>query len=98
MGIIRIPCLNGNAKRFTKLQSFCKENQSQVPKGYFAVYVGEKHKTRFVVPLSFLEEPLFQRLLRESEEEFGFKHPMGGVTITCPEDDFIDIVSRLLVS
>ncbi|XP_076894969.1 auxin-responsive protein SAUR21-like [Bidens hawaiensis] len=81
-----------------KLQSTCKENQSQVPKGYFPVYVGEKHKTRYVVPLSLLEHPLFQSLLRKSEEEFGFKHPMGGVTITCPEDDFINITSRLLIS
>ncbi|KAJ0700192.1 putative small auxin-up RNA [Helianthus annuus] len=98
MGIIRFPCLNGNAKRFSKLQSTCKENQSQVPKGYFAVYVGEVQKTRFVVPLSLLEHPLFQSLLRKSEEEFGFKHPMGGVTIICPEDDFVDITSKLLVS
>ncbi|KAK1419301.1 hypothetical protein QVD17_28466 [Tagetes erecta] len=98
MGIIRFPCLNGNAKRFSKLQSGYKDNQSQVPKGYFAVYVGEIHKTRFVVPLSVLDHPLFQSLLRKSEEEFGFKHPMGGVTITCSEDDFINITSRLILS
>ncbi|KAL8234426.1 hypothetical protein R6Q59_020526 [Mikania micrantha] len=93
MGIIRFPCLNGNAKRS---QSTSKENQSQVPKGYFAVYVGEINKTRFVVPISLLEHPSFRRLLRKSEEEFGFKHPMGGVTITCSEHDFIDITSRYI--
>ncbi|KAI7756079.1 hypothetical protein M8C21_015939 [Ambrosia artemisiifolia] len=69
-----------------------------VPKGYIAVYVGEVHKTRFVVPLSFLGYPPFQDLLRQSEEEFGFDHPMGGLTIRCREDAFIDLISRLPVS
>ncbi|KAB2091776.1 hypothetical protein ES319_A03G216500v1, partial [Gossypium barbadense] len=34
----------------------------KVPKGYFAVYVGENQK-RFVIPVSFLSRPLFQDLL-----------------------------------
>ncbi|OIT35312.1 PREDICTED: auxin-induced protein 15A-like [Nicotiana attenuata] len=66
-----------------------------VPKGYFAVYVGEKQKKRFVIPISFLNQPLFQDLLSQAEEEFGFDHPMGGLTIPCREDVFIDLTSRL---
>ncbi|KAG5624848.1 hypothetical protein H5410_010066 [Solanum commersonii] len=66
-----------------------------VPKGHFVVYVGETKKKRFVVPISFLSEPLFQNLLSQVEEEFGFNHPMGGVTIPCSEDFFIDLTSRL---
>ncbi|XP_031285051.1 auxin-responsive protein SAUR21-like [Pistacia vera] len=66
-----------------------------VPKGYFAVYVGESQKRRFVIPVSFLSQPLFQELLRKAEEEFGFDHPMGGLTIPCREDIFIDLTSRL---
>ncbi|KAF3620963.1 Auxin-responsive protein SAUR20 [Capsicum annuum] len=66
-----------------------------IPKGHFAVYVGEMQKKRFVVPISFLSEPLFQDLLSQAEEEFGFDHPMGGVTIPCSEDLFIDLTSRL---
>ncbi|XP_049352517.1 auxin-responsive protein SAUR21-like isoform X10 [Solanum verrucosum] len=66
-----------------------------IPKGHFAVYVGEMQKKRFVIPISFLSEPLFQDLLSQSEEEFGFDHPMGGVTIPCSEDLFIDLTSRL---
>uniref|UniRef100_M0ZMU6 Auxin-induced SAUR n=1 Tax=Solanum tuberosum TaxID=4113 RepID=M0ZMU6_SOLTU len=54
-----------------------------IPKGHFAVYVGEMQKKRFVIPISFLSEPLFQDLLSQAEEEFGFDHPMGGVTIPC---------------
>ncbi|TXG64701.1 hypothetical protein EZV62_011695 [Acer yangbiense] len=31
----------------------------------------------------------------ETEEEFGFDHPMGGLTIPCREDTFIDLISQL---
>ncbi|KAM7479385.1 hypothetical protein LguiA_027598 [Lonicera macranthoides] len=66
-----------------------------VPKGYFAVYVGEQEKKRFVVPISFLKHPSFQELLSQEEEEFRFDHPMGGLTIPCRQDIFTDITSRL---
>ncbi|MFS8024857.1 putative small auxin-up RNA [Helianthus anomalus] len=59
-----------------------------VPKGHLAVYVGEEKKRRFVVPISYLEQPLFQKLLRQSEAEFGFDHPMEGLTLSCQEDVF----------
>ncbi|XP_059660395.1 uncharacterized protein LOC132306845 [Cornus florida] len=66
-----------------------------VPKGYFAVYVGEGEKKRFVVPVSYLNQPSFQDLLSQAEVEFGFDHPMGGLTIPCKEGIFIDITSQL---
>ncbi|PHT62414.1 Indole-3-acetic acid-induced protein ARG7 [Capsicum annuum] len=66
-----------------------------VPKGHFVVYVGEKQKKRFVIPISFLSQPLFQDLLCPAEEEFGFDYPMGGVTIPCSEDFFVDLTSCL---
>jgi len=65
-----------------------------IPKGYFAVYVGEEEKKRFVVPLSLLSQPAFQELLHVTEEEFGYNHPMGGLTIPCSEDVFADLASR----
>lgn len=67
------------------------------PKGFLAVYVGEDQvqKKRYLVPLSYLNQPSFQALLRKSEEEFGFDHPMGGLTIPCPEDAFITVTSGL---
>ncbi|XP_043709370.1 auxin-responsive protein SAUR21-like [Telopea speciosissima] len=68
---------------------------TDVPKGHLAVYVGEAQKKRFVVPVSYLNQPIFQDLLSQSEEEFGFDHPMGGLTIPCKEDTFIDLTSRL---
>ncbi|CAG7910989.1 unnamed protein product [Brassica rapa] len=65
------------------------------PKGFLAVYVGEDQKKRYVVPISYLSQPSFQALLSKSEEEFGYDHPMGGLTIPCPEDIFINVTSRL---
>ncbi|WJZ86168.1 hypothetical protein VitviT2T_005655 [Vitis vinifera] len=47
-----------------------------VPKGHFAVYVGE-NRSRYIVPISWLAHPEFQGLLQRAEEEFGFNHDMG---------------------
>ncbi|RHN40818.1 putative small auxin-up RNA [Medicago truncatula] len=55
-----------------------------VPKGYLAVYVGEQMK-QFVIPTSYLNQASFQNLLSQAEEEFGYDHPMGGLTIPCTE-------------
>lgn len=66
-----------------------------VPKGYVAVYVGKEQTKRFVIPVSFLNQPAFQDLLSQSEEEFGFDHPMGGLTIPCREEIFIGVISCL---
>ncbi|CAI0376964.1 unnamed protein product [Linum tenue] len=69
-----------------------------VPKGHVAVYVGEVEMMmkRFVVPISYLSHPTFQALLRKAEEEFGFDPPMGGLTIPCREDAFIDLMASHL--
>ncbi|CAL5212554.1 unnamed protein product [Lathyrus oleraceus] len=67
---------------------------SEVPKGYLAVYVGDK-MSRFVIPVSYLNQPLFQELLNKAEQEFGYDHPMGGLTIPCGEDEFLNLTSRL---
>ncbi|KAG2335211.1 hypothetical protein Bca4012_016655 [Brassica carinata] len=72
-----------------------RKANSAAPKGFLAVYVGESQKKRYVVPISYLSQPSFQDLLSKSEEEFGFDHPMGGLTIPCPEDIFINVTSRL---
>ncbi|VFQ82966.1 unnamed protein product [Cuscuta campestris] len=64
-----------------------------VPKGHFAVYVGEK-RVRHIVPISFLSRPEFQCLLRRAEEEFGFDHDMG-ITLPCEELAFRSLTSML---
>nr|XP_004500748.1 auxin-induced protein X10A-like [Cicer arietinum] len=77
---------------FSASQASIKE--TEVPKGYLAVYVGEEMK-RFLIPVSFLNQPSFQELLSQAEEEFGYCHPMGGLTIPCKEDVFLQTTSRL---
>ncbi|MQL97102.1 hypothetical protein Taro_029780 [Colocasia esculenta] len=60
---------------------------TDVPKGHLAVYVGESQR-RFVIPLSYLKHASFQSLLQRVEEEIGFQHPMGGLTIPFAEDEY----------
>ncbi|ESQ49709.1 hypothetical protein EUTSA_v10022124mg [Eutrema salsugineum] len=71
--------------------------ETSAPKGFLAVYVGEnqKKKQRHIVPVSYLNQPLFQALLSKAEEEFGFNHPMGGLTIPCPEQTFLTVTSQI---
>ncbi|KAI8554144.1 hypothetical protein RHMOL_Rhmol05G0075400 [Rhododendron molle] len=97
---IRMPRIM-HAKQVLRRSSLTAANKaasstaSDVPKGHLAVYVGESKKKRFVIPISYLSNPSFQDLLSQAEEEFGFDHPMGGLTIPCREDFFIDLASQL---
>ncbi|KAJ4716698.1 Auxin-responsive protein [Melia azedarach] len=93
---IRLPSVILNPKQILKRQQHVvSRNQSNVPKGHVAVYVGASERKRYVVPISYLNHPLFADLLNRAEEEFGFNHPMGGLTIPCKEEAFIDVTSRL---
>ncbi|XP_062152639.1 auxin-responsive protein SAUR23-like [Alnus glutinosa] len=95
---IRLPGVINAKNILRQSNTFAKKAASSfmdVPKGHLAIYVGESEKKRFVVPVSLLNQPSFQELLGKAEEEFGFDHPMGGLTIPCSEDLFIDLTSRL---
>lgn len=79
-----------------KCSSFGKnEGNSGLPndvlKGHFAVYVGE-NRSRYIIPISWLDHPEFRSLLERAEEEFGFNHDMG-LTIPCDEVDFLSVMS-----
>ncbi|XXG40254.1 hypothetical protein AAC387_Pa01g1022 [Persea americana] len=92
---IRLPAMNYAKEVFRSSLSRSKLNSaSNVPKGHFAVYIGDNRR-RFVIPISFLKHSSFQALLSRAEEEFGFDHPMGGLTIPCHEDTFITVTSQL---
>ncbi|KAL2460017.1 SAUR-like auxin-responsive protein family [Abeliophyllum distichum] len=99
---LRFHSMIPNAKQIHKLQSFLLSRNHQfsdVPKGHLAVYVGEIKKKRFVIPVLYLNHPLFQDLLRRAEEEFGFDHPIvGGLTIPCNEDAFVLLISQMHLS
>nr|GEY37302.1 auxin-responsive protein SAUR21-like [Tanacetum cinerariifolium] len=93
---IRMPQIT-HAKKILR-ESFSYKTSStsvHIPKGYFSVYVGEEETKRFVVPVSLLSQPAFQELLQQTEEEFGYNHHMGGLTIPCSEDKFTDLACSL---
>ncbi|KAI3889938.1 hypothetical protein MKX03_020240 [Papaver bracteatum] len=73
-----------------------KNDEMVIPKGHFAVYVGENEiKKRFVVPISYLNHTCVQELLNQAGEEFGFDYPTGGVTIPCSEETFMNLTFQL---
>ncbi|CAH1419686.1 unnamed protein product [Lactuca virosa] len=98
MGIFRLTRIIQAKKIFRRMLS-SSTHKADVPKGCFVIYVGEdKKKKRFIVPLSYLKHPSFLNLLMRAEEEYGFDHRMGGLTIPCREDTFQTIVNKELIS
>lgn len=59
------------------------------PKGWMGIRVGGEgeEQKRFIVPVEYLNHPLFLGLLKVAEEEYGFKHE-GAITIPCHVEDF----------
>ena len=60
---VRLPVV-ALAKQIVRMSALtasrAASTSSDVPKGFFAVYVGEKQKQRFVVPVSYSNQPSFQ--------------------------------------
>ncbi|XP_059649994.1 auxin-responsive protein SAUR21-like [Cornus florida] len=94
---IRLAAIVHQAKQILRPMSINNRQSSSpdVPKGHFAVYVGESQKNRFVVPISYLRHPMFQDLLRKAEEEYGYDTPMGGLIIPCSKATFLSVTSHL---
>ncbi|PWA89132.1 auxin-responsive protein SAUR72 [Artemisia annua] len=69
---------------------------TETPKGYFSIYVGESTMRRYLVPLAYLKHSSFQMLLNPSEDEFGYAHPMGGLTVPCKEETFIELTQDIV--
>ncbi|KAG7568311.1 Heavy metal-associated domain HMA [Arabidopsis thaliana x Arabidopsis arenosa] len=78
-------------KGFSSAKKPCSEEYDRdcVPKdvkeGHFAVIAVDGYHEptqRFVVPLMFLEHPMFRKLLEQAEEEYGFYHD-GALMVPC---------------
>ncbi|CAI9112785.1 OLC1v1013278C1 [Oldenlandia corymbosa var. corymbosa] len=98
--VIRLPRMVQAKQLLKRANSFKSNNATaaDVPKGCCAVYVGESYeKKRYVIPIAYLNQPSFRELLSHAEEEFGYDHPMGGLTIPCREEMFIHLTSDLIV-
>ncbi|KAM1012344.1 hypothetical protein ACFX13_043214 [Malus domestica] len=71
----------------------CTSNKripSDVPTGHVAVCVGTS-RTRFVVRASYLNHPVFKKLLVQAEEEYGFSNS-GPLAIPCDESLFEEVL------
>ena len=64
------------------------------PKGLCSSVCGRKSKEA-LCDSHIILEPTFIYWVVESKQEFGFDHPMGGLTIPCREDVFLGVTSRL---
>lgn len=68
---------------------------SDVPAGHVAISVGSGH-TRFIMRATYLNHPVFRKLLAQAEEEYGFNN-QGPLAVPCDESAFLDIL-RLVTS
>ncbi|KAL6581587.1 hypothetical protein OROMI_007510 [Orobanche minor] len=62
-----------------------------IPKGCVAITVGQgPDQQRFVIPVMYVNHPLFMDLLKEAEEEYGFDHD-GPIIIPCRVEAFLQV-------
>ncbi|KAL5756949.1 hypothetical protein ACOSQ2_021695 [Xanthoceras sorbifolium] len=67
---------------------------NHIPSGFFAVYVGEEDRKRFLIPTRFLNLPIFVYLLKIAEEEYGFECN-GGISLPCEVEFFEEVLKFL---
>ncbi|KAL8466762.1 hypothetical protein ACS0TY_035711 [Phlomoides rotata] len=77
----------------SKASTSARRLPSDVPAGHVAVTVGSSCR-RFVVRTTYLNHPVFKKLLVQAEEEFGFTNS-GPLNIPCDESLFEDILRYL---
>ncbi|KAG8390447.1 hypothetical protein BUALT_Bualt01G0084300 [Buddleja alternifolia] len=62
-----------------------------IPKGCVAITVGQgEEQQRFIIPVIYVNHPLFTQLLKEAEEEYGFDHD-GPINIPCHVEEFCHV-------
>ncbi|KAK8481603.1 hypothetical protein V6N13_077211 [Hibiscus sabdariffa] len=62
-----------------------------IPRGCVAVMVGQgEEQRRFVIPVVYINHPLFMQLLKVAEEEYGFDQK-GPITIPCHVEEFRNV-------
>ncbi|KAM0046585.1 putative small auxin-up RNA [Helianthus debilis subsp. tardiflorus] len=74
------------------------ETRVAVPKGKMVVYVGQEDGDyeRLLVPVIYINHPLFVQFLRKAEEEYVHDH-RSGITIPCRISEFENVKSTITV-
>ncbi|KAJ1378366.1 Small auxin-up RNA [Sesbania bispinosa] len=72
-----------------------KRKKVDIRKGCVPIKVGEgEEQQKIVVPVMYINHPLFSQLLKEAEEEYGFDH-QGTIIIPCRVEEFRHIQSLI---
>lgn len=72
-------------------QQHNRKEVRDIPKGCLAILVGQgEEQQRFVVPVMYLNHPLFMQLLKEAEDEYGFDQK-GTINIPCHVEEFRNV-------
>ncbi|XP_022923944.1 auxin-responsive protein SAUR71-like [Cucurbita moschata] len=83
-----------DAKKKSKFwRSGAKLKHPVAPEGCFAVYVGPERE-RFVVKTEFANHPLFQMLLEDAEEEYGY-NSQGPIWLPCEVGLFYNVLAEM---
>ncbi|KAK7410751.1 hypothetical protein VNO78_01802 [Psophocarpus tetragonolobus] len=73
-----------------------KDIMKDVPKGCLAILVGQgEEQQRFVIPVMYMNHPLFMQLLKQAEDEYGFDQK-GPITIPCHVEHFRTVQGLIL--
>ncbi|KAI3732244.1 hypothetical protein L1987_63445 [Smallanthus sonchifolius] len=91
--IVRVRSMLRRWRRRSSSSSSRRLLASDVPAGHVAICVGSNCR-RFIVRATYLNHPIFQKLLTEAEEEYGFTN-IGPLTIPCEESEFEEILRFL---
>ncbi|KAM7463632.1 hypothetical protein LguiA_031753 [Lonicera macranthoides] len=66
-----------------------KKEEREIQKGCVGIIVGQgEEQQRIIIPVMYINHPLFILLLKEAEEEYGFDH-QGPINIPCHLEDFL---------
>ncbi|CAI9774205.1 unnamed protein product [Fraxinus pennsylvanica] len=64
------------------------QGKKDIPKGCVAITVGQgEEQQRFIVPVIYINHPLFTELLKVAENEYGFDQK-GPINIPCNVEEF----------
>ena len=88
--IVRLRQMLRKWRKNAALSSNSRIIPSDVPVGHVAVTVGSGCR-RFVVRATYLNHPVFKKLLAQAAEEYGFKNN-GPLAIPCDESAFEEIL------
>ncbi|KAF5740836.1 putative Auxin-induced protein 6B [Tripterygium wilfordii] len=88
--IVRLRQMLKRWRNKARMSSSTHRIPSDVPAGHVAVCVGTNCR-RFVVRATYLNHPVFKKLLVQAEEEFGFTNH-GPLLIPCDESVFEEVL------